>query len=177
MLFPGKCLANYYSDELVFWTSHIDSPFINTSRPGQNGRRFAGDTFKRIFVNENVRISNKISLKFVPKGPINNIPSLVQLMAWCRPGDKPLSEAMMASLPTHICVTRPQWLLMKWYQYQCVSIWWISYNEFFIYRESLLAFNQIDIFDNSSFIVGCVCLRSKPCKKIIVSSANRIGVV
>ena len=35
---------------------------------------------------------NKISLKFVPKGPINNNPALVQVMAWRRPGDKPLSE-------------------------------------------------------------------------------------
>ena len=35
---------------------------------------------------------NKISMKFVPKGPINNIPALVQIMAWRRPGDKPLSE-------------------------------------------------------------------------------------
>ena len=63
--------------------------WFNTLRPRQNGRRFADDTFKRIFLNENVRISIKISLKFVPKGPINNIPALVQIMAWRRPGDKP----------------------------------------------------------------------------------------
>ena len=55
---------------------------IITLRPGQNGRRFADDTFKRIFLNENVDISNEISLKFVPKGPINNNPALVQIMAW-----------------------------------------------------------------------------------------------
>ena len=42
-------------------------------------------------------ISIEISLKFVPKGPINNIPALVQIMAWRRSGDKPLSEPMMAS--------------------------------------------------------------------------------
>ena len=60
---------------------------VNTLRPRQNGRHFADDTFKRIFLNENVRISIKISLKFVPKGPINNIPALVQMMAWRRPGD------------------------------------------------------------------------------------------
>ena len=52
----------------------------------------------------------KKSLKFVPKGPINNIPALVQIMAWRRPCDKPLSEAMMVNLPTHICVSRPQWV-------------------------------------------------------------------
>ena len=52
----------------------------------------------------------KISLKFVPKGPINNIPALVQIMVWRRLGGKPLSEPMMVILLTHICVTRPQWV-------------------------------------------------------------------
>ena len=42
---------------------------------------------------------------FVPKGLINNIPALVQMA-----GAKPLSETMMASLLTHICVTRSQWV-------------------------------------------------------------------
>ena len=37
----------------------------------------AEDTFKCKFVNENILISIKISLRFVPKGPINNMPSLV----------------------------------------------------------------------------------------------------
>ena len=83
---------------------------VNTLRPRQNGRHFADDTFKRIFLNDNVRILIKISPKFVPEGPINNIPALVQIMAWRRPGDKPLSEAMMTRLPTHLCVTRPQWV-------------------------------------------------------------------
>ena len=46
-------------------------------------------------------------MKFVAKDPINNVPALLQIMAWRRPGDKPLSESMMVSLPTHICVTRP----------------------------------------------------------------------
>ena len=81
---------------------------FNTLRPRQNGRHFADDIFKCIFLNENVWMPIKISMKFVPKGPINNIPSLVQIMAWRRPGDKPLSEPMMVSLTTHICVTRPQ---------------------------------------------------------------------
>ena len=84
--------------------------WFNTLRPRQNGRHFADDIFKYIFFNENVWIPIQISLKFVPKGPINNIPALVQTMAWRRPGDKPLSEPMMARLPTYICVTRPQWV-------------------------------------------------------------------
>ena len=61
-------------------------------------------------MNENVLIWIQISLKFVRKGPINNNPSLVQIMAWRRPGDKPLCEPMMIILLTHICVTRPQWV-------------------------------------------------------------------
>ena len=65
---------------------------------------------KSIFLNENIRISTRSSLKFVPKGPIDKIPALVQIMAWCWPGDKPLSEPMMIILLTHICVTRPQWV-------------------------------------------------------------------
>ena len=83
---------------------------FNTLMYRQNGHRSAGDTFKRIFLNENVRISIKISLKFVPKDPINNIPALVQIIARHRPGDKPLSEPRMECLLTHICITRPQWV-------------------------------------------------------------------
>ena len=69
---------------------------------------FADDIFKCIFLDEYIWILTDISLKFVPWGLINNIPALVQIMAWHRPGDKPLSEPVMASLLTHICFTRPQ---------------------------------------------------------------------
>ena len=81
---------------------------VNTLRPRQNGRHFADDSFRRIFLKENVRISIKISLKFVSRGPGNDIPALVQIMAWRRPGGKPLPELMMVRLD--ICVTRPQWV-------------------------------------------------------------------
>ena len=50
---------------------------VKSSSPGQNGRHFAGDIFKRIFLNEKVRFFTKISLKFVPECPINNNPALV----------------------------------------------------------------------------------------------------
>ena len=96
-----------YSKTTQWWIPKIP---INTLRPRKYGRHFAEDIFKCIFLNENIWISIQISLKFVPKGPINNIPALVQIMAGRRPGDKPLSELMMASLLTHICVTRPQWV-------------------------------------------------------------------
>ena len=83
---------------------------INSLRPRPNRRHFADVIFKCIFEIENEWISPRISLKFVPKVRINNIPTFVHIMAWRRPGDKPLSEPMMVSLLTHICVTRPQWV-------------------------------------------------------------------
>ena len=90
--------------------SAIIGAYFNSLRPRQNGCHFADDIFNHIFLNKNVWISIKISLKFVPKGPIDNIAALVQIMAWRRPGDKPLSEPRTVSLPTHICITRPQWV-------------------------------------------------------------------
>ena len=78
----------------------------------EEGCHFPEDIFKRICLNENVWIFIKISLKFVPRGPINNIPSLVYIMAWRLPGDKALSEPMMLSVLTQICITRPQWVKM-----------------------------------------------------------------
>ena len=53
----------------------------NTLRPGRNKRHFAYDVFKCIFLDENIWILMKISLKFIPKGPINNIPAWIQIMA------------------------------------------------------------------------------------------------
>ena len=106
-------------------TAHVARPrYVNTLKPSQNGYLFADDILKRFFVNENLWISFTISLKFVPKFRINNIPALGQIMAWRRPGDKPLSELMMVSLLTHICVTRPQWVMWISYasQYPLVTI-------------------------------------------------------
>ena len=78
---------------VISWRKH---QFINTLRPKQNGRHFGDDILKCIFLNENVWIPIQISLKFISMGIINNIPALVQTMAWRRPGDKPLSEPIIA---------------------------------------------------------------------------------
>ena len=53
------------------------------------------DIFKCIFMNEMLCISIRISLKFVPKGPIDNKSALIQVMAWRQTGDKPLPEPML----------------------------------------------------------------------------------
>ena len=94
----------------VYVPCGLFSKEVNTLRPRQNGRHFADDIFMCILFNENCCILIKFSLKYVRKGPIDNNPTLVQIMAWRRSGDKPLSEPMMISLSTHICVTRPQWV-------------------------------------------------------------------
>ena len=66
--------------------------------PGQNGHHFADDIFKYIFWNEKEVVLIKISKKFIPNGPISNIPGLAQIMAWRRPGGKPLLEPMLIQL-------------------------------------------------------------------------------
>ena len=84
------------------------------SRLRQNGRKYC-DIFKCIFLNENVWILLKISLKFVPNGPINNITALVLILAWHQLGEKPLSEPMRVSLLTHIYVSLgPNELKVPW---------------------------------------------------------------
>ena len=45
--------------------------------PGQNGRHFADDIFRYIFVNEKFCSLIKTSPKFVPQGPFENNPALV----------------------------------------------------------------------------------------------------
>ena len=115
--FHNKCITHKLDILNIIYTQQPTLPNIsqatvsiiysfNTLRPRQNGRHFADDTFQRIFMNKNVKISINISLKFVPQGPINNIPALFLIMAWRRPGDKPSSEPVMFSLLTHIWVTR-----------------------------------------------------------------------
>ena len=73
-------------------SSACEGVAVNSSPPGQNGRHFADNIFSCIFLNENFDISIQISLKFVPKGSINNKWALIQEMAWHWKGDKPISE-------------------------------------------------------------------------------------
>ena len=61
--------------------------------------KITDDIFKSIF-NESVWISITISLKFVPKGPIDYKSALVQVMAWHRTGEKPCITRINAD-PIH----------------------------------------------------------------------------
>ena len=59
--------------------------------------KITDNIFKSIF-NESVWISITtctISLKFIPKGPIDYKSALVQVVAWHRTGEKPLPESML----------------------------------------------------------------------------------
>ena len=101
----GWCPIILLTGPWEVWLSYRD---FNTLRPRQDDQHFTDDIFNCIFLSENAWISINISLKFVPKGPINIIPILVQMMAWRRPGDKPSSEPIMVNLLKHICVIRPK---------------------------------------------------------------------
>ena len=72
---------------------------VNSSLPRQNDRHFADDILKCIFMNEYFRILIPISLKIVPKGPIDNNAALVRMMACRRTGNKPLSVPMLTQFP------------------------------------------------------------------------------
>ena len=86
----------FYVDVIIYACLIPDAGIVNILRLRQHGWYFADDSFICIFLNENIGIWNKISLKYVPDGLISNMAALAQIMAWDWTGDKPLSEPMMA---------------------------------------------------------------------------------
>ena len=109
---PNRCLKSLskYMKSLCVSPYYLILSFnvaLTHSPPGQNCRHLADDRSNYIFMNKNVCILIRISLKFVPKGPIDNKPALVQAMAWRRIGD--LNQCLSNSL-THICGTRGGWV-------------------------------------------------------------------
>ena len=102
-----------------------NSLLFNTLRPRQNGKHFPDDISKSIFMTENVWILNIIWLNFVPKGPIDNNTTLLQIVAWCWSDDKPLSNQWWLRLLTHICITLIQWvksLVYDSFSYVLISV-------------------------------------------------------
>ena len=93
----------------------------------------------------------KISQKCVPGVRINNISALVEIMAWRRPGYKPLSELLMVSLLTHICVARPQW---------AKYIFWPDENKPHIVEWS----------------VSCGVIASSSCNYLSIPCCERLGI-
>ena len=68
---------------------------FKSNPPGQNSGHLADDIFKCIFLNDNMWSLIEIVLKFIPYGPISNIPAMIQINAWRRLGDKPISEPIL----------------------------------------------------------------------------------
>ena len=104
-----KWLVNHTACQHACGTALLRGSFKNTLRMRRNRQHFADVNFKRIFLNENVWISIKKMYEFLFKVHW----SLFEhwLMAWCRPGDKPLSQP----LPTHIRSQRVNHI--------CVDLW------------------------------------------------------
>ena len=116
-LLPGRHQAIIWANAgiLLIGPIEIFQWNLNTLRQRQHGRHIADDTFKGIFL-------IKISLKFVPRGSIKNIPALVQIMAWRRPGNRPqwvnrnfyifIQENAFENVVWKMAtiLTRPQWV-------------------------------------------------------------------
>ena len=130
---PLQCRFLSKSVSLLTWYSQggvslaVSIEFVTVA----TGRDFADDILKCILLNGNIRVSINISQKIVHKGHIYNIPALVQIMAWHRLGDKPLSEPMMVNLLTNIYVTWPQWVKgylrtsqINWNLERKILDWW-----------------------------------------------------
>ena len=117
-----------FSQGKLIWKCHeeTDNSLLgNWSPPGQNGHHFTDDIFRCIFMNEKFGILIQIALKFVPKGPFDNKAALVQVMAWCRIGNEPLSEPMLTRLTNAYMQHSGGWV--KWHckgymKYICYDI-------------------------------------------------------
>ena len=119
------------------------------------------DIFTCFFLNENVWISITISLKFVFKGTINDIPALFQIMAWHQPGDKPLSGAMVIILLMHICITWPQ----RVYQVFCKHA--IMWQKWAWIEPSLQSHNALHKYPTMHHFLTDVCTHAHFCYKMV----------
>ena len=94
----GFCL-NYLNNS-IWWQASLMktylSPSLNTLRLRQNGHHFADNILKIIFSNKNSVFFFNWNFTEISSWGFNwQISSLVQIMAWCWIGDKPLSEPIM----------------------------------------------------------------------------------
>ena len=67
------------------------------------------DILQMTFSIKKVLISIKISLKLVPVGQFNKKPALVQMMAWCQTGNKPLFKPMLTQFIV-ACIYDSAWV-------------------------------------------------------------------
>ena len=101
-------ISNFLTDTLCRMMCYYEIQLISTLRRRQNGRHFEDDILKCIFLNENIWILNKISLKIVPQGTINS---------------KALIELKVTYLLMHICITWHQWVKIFYSATRCHVSW------------------------------------------------------
>ena len=123
LIVMSSCIHGLTLWESLWVTEDGDIVLANILRPRQNGQQSAVDSFNCIFLTENCCVLVKISLIFVPKGPVDNNLALVQIMAWLQTDDQPLSEPIISYLLMYMycisvcmCVTRPQWVNARTYK-------------------------------------------------------------
>ena len=81
-----------------------------THPPKQNGRNFPDDIFKSIFFNEIVRIAIEISLKFVSKGPFDNMSVLVPWLIYAELGRDELNGQVTQEGTCPCSISMEPWL-------------------------------------------------------------------
>ena len=102
-------------DRLMSFTMANKFTSVNSSPPGQNSPHFPDDISRCLFGEWKILYFIKISLKFVPKGPIDNKPALVQIMDRPWIGTRPFSEPTLTDSLTHVCGTRGRWVNSSWH--------------------------------------------------------------
>ena len=102
----AKCIPKIDKFPLEHMENSVIESIHLTDLPWNEMTAISQTTFPNIFVHEKFCILLYISLKFVSKRPISNILELIQIMALCRIGEKPLSEPLLTHSLTHICGAR-----------------------------------------------------------------------
>ena len=91
----GQDSTETWTEDKTEWNEYIYILLPKSYPPRQNGCHFADNIFKGTFMNEMFWISLPISLKFVPKVPIDKKSALVQVMDWHQTSNKSLPEPML----------------------------------------------------------------------------------
>ena len=106
----------------LLWYTNMDNISIDTLRPRQDGLHFADGTFKCIFFYENCCILIKISLKYVPKGSIDNNPALVHIIAGAADVTSHYIWSNDGLIWWHIWIrSRDCGCLVTWFCYQLIA--------------------------------------------------------
>ena len=182
-------------------------PRFNTSRPRGHGRHFPDDVFKYISLNENVWISIKISQKFVPKGSIYNIPSLIQIMArwqqaiiwtndglglWCIYTSLSINELSLHPDTYNMVQGKifRQWtpslltmnpIIIEWYKYESVK--WVISNHWFrlLGPDSICRCNFAcigNLIVEIRWLWDCLYIESHDCtKRLLRSHSTNFNII